>query len=269
ASPTGDGTGQTAGRSTGRNADRGTGDATGHPAGSGPIEASETPDSPATPLLVAPLRIERRALVRGGAPAVVRSGMGEAKSLAYAERLAAAPAALVAGMGAGMHGLRPGDIVVATEVRGPDGEVRPCPWADELVKALRPLPVPVYAGPVATVRKLVRPAERGPLAEAGVVAADMESSFLLALRWAGAGPERPWAVVRVVSDSPGHELLRPGIVRNGLAAYRSLKAAASTLSAWLGAVAGPDSAPFPAAGAREGADLGVGRGTADEQDGGG
>ncbi len=207
--------------------------------------------------------------MRGGAPAVVRSGMGEAKSLAYAERLAAAPAALVAGMGAGMHGLRPGDIVVATEVRGPDGEVRPCPWADELVKALRPLPVPVYAGPVATVRKLVRPAERGPLAEAGVVAADMESSFLLALRWAGAGPERPWAVVRVVSDSPGHELLRPGIVRNGLAAYRSLKAAASTLSAWLGAVAGPDSAPFPAAGAREGADLGVGRGTADEQDGGG
>ncbi|MGW0662056.1 1-hydroxy-2-methyl-2-butenyl 4-diphosphate reductase [Streptodolium elevatio] len=253
-----------------RNADGGRGHTGGAPAAQAAEEAAQAvEDGPARPLLVAPLRIERRALVRGGAGTVLRSGMGEAKSLACAESLTGAPAVAVAGMGAGMEGLRPGDIVVATEVRGPDGEVRPCPWADSLVKALRPLPVPVYAGPVATVRKLVRPAERGPLAEAGVVAADMESFFLLTEWWTRPGPERPWAVVRVVSDSPKHELLRPGIVRNGLTAYRSLKAAARTLSEWLDAAAGPDSGPFPTAGAREGADLGVGRGTADEQDGGG
>lgn len=255
------------------------------------------------PLLLAPLRIEQRALRRGGAETgagasatpgtvtVVRTGMGEPKSLARAAEAAAAPAVLVAGMGAGMAGLRPGDIVVATELRHPDGGVYPCPWADALVRALRPLPVPVYAGPVATVRTLVRPGERGPLAEAGVLAADMESAFLLAgapsdLRGeapadAGVDPSfdaavrggRPWAVVRVVSDAPGHELLRPGIVRNGLRAYRSLKAAAPTLSAWLTEAAGapaPESAASAPPTGPDAADWGTGpRGsTANEQDGG-
>ncbi|MGR6999645.1 hypothetical protein ACU686_18490 [Yinghuangia aomiensis] len=92
----------------------------------------------------------------------------------------------------------------------------------------------------------MRPAEREALAARGVVAADMESSFLLA----GSAEDRPWAVVRVVSDAPGHELLRPGIVRNGLKAYTSLKVVALVLSAWLRGphpAAAPDGPADPAA----------------------
>jgi len=283
-------------------------------------------------LLLAPLGIERRALRRGGAAnmaRVARSGMGEAKSRAFAAELAAGrstpppTAIVVAGMGAGMLGLLPGDVVVASEVRDPDGAVFACPWADtlaaSLTDALRSVPVRVHTGPVATVRKLVRSSERGALARAGVVAADMESAFLLT----GLGaygtarpartaqpdppdpldsphpldhsppPDLPWAVVRVVSDAPGHELLRPGIVRDGLRAYRSLKACAPALSAWLLGVSsgrGADSVPLPPPGDAREADLGTENtpahgaagggpasgtasgtagGTAQEQDGGG
>lgn len=229
------------------------------------------------PLVLAPLRIERRALRRGGAPDVSRSGMGEAKSRAFAARLtdgqAPPPAVVVAGMGAGMLGMLPGDVVVATEVRDPDGAVFTCPWAETLeaflTDAVRALPVRVHIGPVATVRKLVRTAERGALARAGVAAADMESAFLLAgLGVRGGGrPDLPWGVVRVVSDAPGHELLRPGIVRNGLRAYRSLKASAPALSAWLRGVAdgrGADSVPLPPADGSGRADLGPTSGAADD-----
>lgn len=203
-------------------------------------------------MIAAPLRIEARALRRGGASSVVRTGMGEKKSRLAAAHVGHAPAVVVAGMCAGTRGLRPGDIVVASEVRDPDGVVHRCPWADELVRALRPLPVPVFSGPLATVRKLVRPAERAVLSEAGIVAADMESAFLLDAAWDGR-----WAVVRVVSDAPKHELLRPGIVRNGLTAYRSLRAAAPVLSAWL-----DDADPGG------GADLGVARSRGTDEDGG-
>ncbi|WP_235050132.1 phosphorylase family protein [Yinghuangia soli] len=196
---------------------------------------------------------------RGGAAAVVRTGMGEAKSRAAAARLAAAPAVVVAGMCAGMRGLVPGDVVVASEVRDPDGTVVPCPWAESLAEELRRAGLAVHVGPVATVRKLVRPAERVTLADAGVIAADMESSFLLAGVWAGGGTS-PWAVLRVVSDAPGHELLRPGIVRNGMRAYRALKAAAPALAGWPAAAVAAhsvDSAPLPTADGPEGADLGM------------
>lgn len=232
------------------------------------------------PLLLAPLLIEQRALLRGGATTVLRSGMGETKSLVFARQLAdgRTPAAVVvAGMGAGMRGLLPGDLVVATEVRHPDGSVYTCPWADSLAaslgEALGPGSVRIHTGPVATVRKLVRTAERGPLAEAGVVAADMESAFLLGGLAGRAGqPGCPWAVVRVVSDAPGHELMRPGIVRNGLRAYRSLKASGRALSAWIEEVSGgpgADSVPLPQPGGPGEADLGAAGGTAREQDGGG
>lgn len=203
-------------------------------------------------VVAAPLRIEAHALGRGGAVPVVRTGMGERKSRNAAVRLRSVPALVIAGMGAGMRGLKPGEVVVATEVRDPSGHVRVCPWADEVAAALREAaasaslgPV-VHTGPVATVRKLVRPAEREALAARGVVAADMESSFLLG----GSAEDRPWAVVRVVSDAPGHELLRPGIVRNGLKAYTSLKVVAPVLSAWLRGphpAAAPDVPAEPAA----------------------
>lgn len=234
------------------------------------------------PLLLAPLGIERRALRRGGAENASRSGMGEAKSRAFAAQVTggqdAGPVAavVVAGMGAGMLGMLPGDVVVASEVRDPDGAVFACPWADtlalSLTEALRAAPVRVHTGPVATVRKLVRGTERGALARAGVAAADMESAFLLAgfgVR-GGERPELPWAVVRVVSDAPGHELMRPAIVRNGLRAYRSLKASAPALAAWLGGVSsgrGADSVPLPPGGLGE-TDSGPAQGPAKEQDGG-
>jgi len=61
----------------------------------------------------------------------------------------------------------------------------------------------------------------------------MESATLIDHRW-----DRPVAVVRALSDTPGRELLSPGIVSGGLAALRALRAAAPVLADWA-AAAGP------------------------------
>jgi 4-hydroxy-3-methylbut-2-enyl diphosphate reductase len=62
----------------------------------------------------------------------------------------------------------------------------------------------------------------------------MESAWLA--RGAGA---RPLAVLRVVSDGPGHELMRPAIVRQGVHALRRLRDAAPALERWGERVALP------------------------------
>ncbi|RIK91723.1 MAG: hypothetical protein DCC71_24860, partial [Proteobacteria bacterium] len=75
---------------------------------------------------------------------------------------------------------------------------------------------------------------RDALRAAGARAVDMESAWLAD----GAGG-RPLAVLRVVSDGPGHELLRPAVVVNGLVALRRLRDAAPALADWAAAVADP------------------------------
>jgi 4-hydroxy-3-methylbut-2-en-1-yl diphosphate reductase len=181
-------------------------------------------------LIAAPLRVEALAL-RGAVPGarLVRTGMGPRRATEAAARLAPAGAALaVAGLCAGLDpGMRPGDVVVASEVRGPDGTV-PCDGAEALARALERRGVRPVVGPLVSVDHLVHGQERARLLAAGVVAADMESAFLAG---AVAGGGR-FAVLRVVLDAPGSELKRPGLAAAVARALRVLRRSAPALQEW-------------------------------------
>jgi 4-hydroxy-3-methylbut-2-enyl diphosphate reductase len=69
--------------------------------------------------------------------------------------------------------------------------------------------------------------QRRKLLEGGSIAVDMESLWLAP----GAG-NRPFDVVRVVLDSPSHELLRPAAAVGALRAGRALRAVATALREW-------------------------------------
>ena len=182
-------------------------------------------------LVIAPLRIERAAVRRALPEALVlRSGMGAARARAAALVAARIPAdaLAVAGFcGAVAGGLQAGDVVVASEVRGPAG-VTACA-SGPLVAALAAQGIArVRVGPVASVDHVVRGAERGVLAGEGALAVDMESAWL-----ARAAGERPFAVLRVVLDAPAREIHRPlATVAGGIAAWRALRRAAPALALW-------------------------------------
>jgi 4-hydroxy-3-methylbut-2-en-1-yl diphosphate reductase len=200
-----------------------------------------------TLLVCSPLRLEARAVRRGlggavepglgerGAAQVRVTGYGPARSRRQAQALAGAGFGLlaVAGVGGGLtDDLTPGDLVVGTEVS--DGTtVTRCPVAPLLAGELRRAGLPARTGPVITVDRLVGGVGRRELAAGGAVVADMESAYL-----AAAAGDRPVAVLRAVSDTPAHPLLRPGIVAGGLAALRALRAASPVLARWA-AAAGP------------------------------
>jgi 4-hydroxy-3-methylbut-2-enyl diphosphate reductase len=190
-------------------------------------------------LVMTPMLLEWAA-VRRGAPgtAVLRTGVGAARSRAAALCAARVPAAAVAVAGfcgAVTEGLRPGDVVVASELRCPDGVIV-CEAAP-LVAALATEGIErVQAGPIASADHIVRGPERGVLAHEGVLAADMESAWLAA---AAAG--RPFAVLRVVLDAPGREFSRPFATLAGAhAAWYALRRAAPALSVWAGLYEGPE-----------------------------
>ena len=181
-------------------------------------------------LVVTPLRLERTA-VRGGlrGALVVRSGMGAARAASAARSLAHLPfeALAVAGFcGATAGHLLPGEVVVASEVRGPDG-ARLCE-TERIVAALGASGIErIHVGPVACADHVVRGAERGRLAAEGALAADMESAWL-----APAALGRPLAVVRVVLDTPARGLLRPATVCGAASAWRTLRRLAPALTLW-------------------------------------
>ncbi len=182
-------------------------------------------------LVITPMRIERAAVGRGLPDAlVVRCGMGATRARAaalVAARLPAAAVAVVGFCGAVDDGLRPGDVVVASEVRGPEGVTR-CAGGP-IVAALADLGIGrVRVGPVASVYHLVRGARRDVLAGAGVLAVDMESAWL-----APAAAGRPFAVLRVVLDTPSREIYRPLLTLvGGFEAWRVLRRAAPALGSW-------------------------------------
>jgi 4-hydroxy-3-methylbut-2-en-1-yl diphosphate reductase len=185
-------------------------------------------------LVLAPLRIEHAA-VRPRLPEalVLRSGMGAARArsaAAVAARIPAEAVAVAGFCGATAAGLRAGDVVVAGEVRGPDG-VTACA-SESLVAALADLGIArVHVGPVASVDHIVRGAERSALGAEGALAVDMESAWL-----AAAAVGKPFAVLRVVLDTPARELHRPlATLAGGLAAWRALRRAAPALGLWAGA----------------------------------
>jgi nucleoside phosphorylase len=131
-------------------------------------------------------------------------------------------------------------VLVATEVRdassgagdgGADGRAGgatglPCP--DALAAALRSAGLTVHTGPLFSADAVVRGDRRAELHAAGVMAVDMETAGALRALPAGL----PAAAVRVVVDTPEHELLRPGTLLHGLRAWCALRTAAPVLAAF-------------------------------------
>jgi 4-hydroxy-3-methylbut-2-en-1-yl diphosphate reductase len=183
-------------------------------------------------LVYAPLRFEANAVRRGltqPASQVLRTGMGATRSRKSAAQSQPRPfgAMVVMGTAAGLAAdLGPGDLVVATEVT--DGEITAMlPGADLLAAELRRAGLNARAGRIRTVGKLVKAADRAALAAEGYLAADMESTILVE-SLNGAAPA---AVIRAVSDAG----LGPGMVSGGIAALRSLRAAAPVAERWAAA----------------------------------
>jgi 4-hydroxy-3-methylbut-2-en-1-yl diphosphate reductase len=184
-------------------------------------------------MIRAGLRREARAATRPVAPAarVLQTGMGPARSRTAVAALTANPARrlLVMGFGGGLDELAEvGDAVVADAVIGPDGERVECTGVQELAAALLQGGMTVRRGVVASVERIAMGEARMRLRERGAAAVDMESVWL-----AAAAAQRPFAVVRVISDTPARELTRPLATVAGVArACVGLHRAAGCLSAW-------------------------------------
>jgi len=176
-----------------------------------------------TALVCTPLRSERATLLRATSARVVRTGMGPSR------RLQAKGPILVAGVaGAVTNELRPGDLVVASELRTAEttAESRA---AAMLFGAVFRLGLSVYFAPLFSQRR-VRDG-RIPAVESGAIAVDTESAYL-----AAQAPVGQTVAVRAISDTPSAPLLRPGIVWHGISALRALRAAAPAIDQWAAAV---------------------------------
>ncbi|MEU0570596.1 hypothetical protein ABZ297_35115 [Nonomuraea sp. NPDC005983] len=183
-------------------------------------------------LICTALGIEARALREGLMPAtegveVIRMGMGPGNAASAFPLLADVEALAVAGFGGALdEGLRPGDVVVAEEVRF-DGRVLPCPSAPFVAEELAGAGLPVRTGPLVTSGQLVVGAERGRLAAQGALAVDMESGPV-----AAAAGGRPFAAVRVIVDTPATPLLHPATLLSGVQALRTLRHVGRALARW-------------------------------------
>ncbi|MFI5040362.1 MAG: 4-hydroxy-3-methylbut-2-enyl diphosphate reductase [Acidimicrobiales bacterium] len=176
------------------------------------------------------LRLEARA-VRGAAvdAEVVVTGMGPERSAAAVPMLVTHPASAiaVAGFAGGLESpVSPGDLVVASEIRG-DGSPVVVPSAPLLVAELRRAGLPAHLGPIVSTAKVAGRRDRARLAASGAIAVDMEAWHLAA---GAAG--RPFAVVRAVVDTPGHELCSLGTPGRSLLAVRSLRRAVPVVETW-------------------------------------
>jgi 4-hydroxy-3-methylbut-2-enyl diphosphate reductase len=173
-----------------------------------------------------PMRVEQAAL-RSALMDVVRTGIGPRRSAAAAARLPDGPM-VIAGVGGGLAPeVRPGDVVVADEVRGPGTSVA-VPSAPLLAGALRRLGLTVHMGPIVSADHVVSGRERLELARSGALAVDMESSQL-------AKSGTPLAVIRAIVDTADHPLLRPGTLGRGVASLRALRATVPVLEQWTAA----------------------------------
>jgi hypothetical protein len=179
-------------------------------------------------VLCTPLRIEHAALrAAAGTMRLVRTGMGPRRAAYVAATLSPTDPVLVGGLAAAQatH-IRPGDVVVASELRGElpgSVEVRS---GILLAGALRRLGLRVHLGPICSVPRIAWK----PVAD-GSLAVDMESAQL-------ASPDRPFAVVRAIVDTPEHPLWHIGTPQRGIAALRTLRACRPALE-WWAAATGP------------------------------
>lgn len=190
--------------------------------------------------VVAALRSEQRALRRAlpaGTP-IARCGMGARRMLAVdALEIDQASAVVVAGVAGSVNPqCAPGDIVVPSEVWDAYGRIA-LPASALLVAELRASGYVVHTGALQSTSEIVHGAARRELADAGVIAVDMESGPVLR-RLMAADPDQPraLAVVRVVVDTPERPLLRPGTVSAGIRALSTLTRLGPALQSWSAAV---------------------------------
>ena len=213
-------------------------------------------------LVLAPLRVEASALRRaGGARRVIVTGMGPAaaaKAVRALDGAADGPVAVAGFCGSLRDGVEAGDVVVASEVRGPGGVVS-LPSAAAVSHSLRRSGLTVHVGPILSTDHVVRGSERGRLATHGALAVDMESFWLVsgvharraaadldAADAAGVGHgQRPGvegagdhriAVVRVVSDSPRSGFGPAGLLTSGVKGLRGLTRVGGCLEDWAAAI---------------------------------
>lgn len=173
-------------------------------------------------LVCVALRFEARA-VKAGWPDADLAVVGMRAS--RLDRVAAHDGpVLLLGFGGGLRpDQRPGDVVVATEVRDRDTRAR-LPRAREAREALRRAGLAASSGVVWCSEVIVRGKSRAKLADLASVV-DMESSPLLT-----ACPPERLVVVRVLVDTPQRGLLRAAVL-NGRRAKRALRLVSAALAA--------------------------------------
>ncbi len=183
-------------------------------------------------LVAAPLRLEALAIRLGARRLrIQKTGMGRARSHAAVARLRGDPAAALVVMGV-CGGLdahcEPGDVVIADELLDGERTVAErlvCPSAQPLGEALERRGIAVRRGAVVSVAHIAHGEKRVELRERGAIVVDMESAWL-----AEGARGRPFAVIRVVADTPSREVTRPLLTLAGAArAALSLRATASVL----------------------------------------
>jgi 4-hydroxy-3-methylbut-2-enyl diphosphate reductase len=184
-------------------------------------------------LVAAPLRVEAALISSGARGARVRkTGMGPDRSKAAVGELAAHAGGvmLVLGFCGGLDATSvPGEVIVAEEVyaaadEGHTEERVRCEMTAELLRRLTGRGLKVRKGNVVCVSRLALGERRAELLAGGAIAVDMESV------WLAAGARgRPFAVVRVVLDSPTHELMRPQAAFGALRAAWALRRVAGAL----------------------------------------
>jgi 4-hydroxy-3-methylbut-2-enyl diphosphate reductase len=187
-------------------------------------------------VLAAPLRIEAALISSAARGAPVRkTGMGPKKARAAAPGLGREGGAgvLVVGFCGGLDEESvPGEVIIPDRVyaAGDEGHAEQpvdCDLAPALVTRLAGRGMKLRTGPIVCVSKVAVGERRAELLAGGAIGVDMESVWLAA---GAAG--RPFGVVRVVLDSPSHELFRVGAIGGAVRAARALRRVAGALHEW-------------------------------------
>jgi 4-hydroxy-3-methylbut-2-enyl diphosphate reductase len=188
-------------------------------------------------VIAAPLRVEAALIASGARGALVRkTGMGPERARSAAGGLGreVAGALLVLGFCGGLDAASvPGEVIVAEEVyaasdEGHAEEPIRCECSPELLSRVVGRGMKVRSGKIVCVSRLALGERRAELHAGGAIAVDMESVWLAA---GAAG--RPFGVVRVVLDSPSHELMRPQAALGAVRAARALRRIAAALHDWV------------------------------------
>jgi 4-hydroxy-3-methylbut-2-en-1-yl diphosphate reductase len=191
--------------------------------------------------IVTALRSEYLAL-HGQVPGarIERCGMGTERVRAWLPQLTGiTPSAIVvAGVAGGLDpSLRPGDVIVANEVRDEKGRAV-LRGGGPLAADLRRMGMRVRTGAIVSTDRIINSiAERDRLAATGAIAVDMESAAL-AREAVRRFPGRPVAVVRVIVDTAVIPVARLATVPAGIKALRVLRRTGPALRRWAD-LAGP------------------------------